>query len=328
MPAPVGVERVPWDDADAVRLRAEQQAELVVRYDGVEDIEPELPPDEMLATVLVRVDGEPAACGSLRAASSYGEGWGELKRMFVRPPARGRGLSRLVLSELERAASEHGLLRLILETGVRQPEAIGLYRSAGYRRIPGYGPYVDEADSVCYARWLDPALATRAVVLNGTVGVGKTTVAEAVADELRAREVRHAWVDVDTLCQVWPAPDGDRFGVQVAARNLAAVARTYVDAGYRTLVLARVVEEAEEREEYEAALDGADVRIVRVTAPAEVRTARLETRHPPGDSRDWHLARAVELEALLAAAALDDAVVTNDRSPADAARDVLAALGW
>lgn len=150
----VVVERVPWDDVDAARLRAEQQAELAARYDGVADIEPVLPPDEMLATVLVRLDGDVVGCGSLREASAYGEGWGELKRMYVVPAARGRGLSRLVLTELERIAVAQGLRRLILETGVRQPEAIGLYRAAGYEPIPNYGPYADEADSVCFARSL------------------------------------------------------------------------------------------------------------------------------------------------------------------------------
>lgn len=324
----VTVATVPWRDADAARLRDEQQAELASRYDGVEDIEPVLPPGEMLATVLVRRDGDAVACGSLRAAPAFGESHGELKRMFVRPDARGQGLSRLVLRELERLAAGAGLRRLLLETGVRQPEAIGLYRSAGYRRVENYGPYVTEPTSVCYARWLDPALATRAVVLTGSVGSGKTTVASAVGDLLKEQGVPHAVLDVDALCDVWPPPEGDPFAEAVALRNVRAVGRDAADAGYRHLVLARVVERPEERERYEAALDGADVRLVRVTAPEAVRLARLEARTPPGPSRDWHLARTVELEAALAAASLEDAVVVNDGDPADAAREVLRALAW
>ncbi|WP_307844935.1 GNAT family N-acetyltransferase [Actinotalea solisilvae] len=327
-PPGITVEPVPWHDDDAARLRDEQQAELAARYDGVEDIEPVLPPDEMLATVLVRLDGDAVACGSLRAAPAFGEAHGELKRMFVRPAARGRGLSRLVLRELERVAADAGLRRLLLETGVRQPEAIGLYRSAGYRRVENYGPYVTEPSSVCYARWLDPALATRAVLLNGSVGSGKSTVASAVGDLLQERGVPHAVLEVDALCDVWPPPAGDPFADAVALRNVRAVGRAAVDAGYRHLVLARVVERPEDRERYEAALDGADVRVVRLTAPEPVRVARLEARTPAGPSRAWHLARTVELEAVLAAAALDDAVVLNDGSPADAAREVLRALAW
>ena len=157
----VVVALVPWDDVDATRLRAEQQAELAARYDGVEDIEPVLPAQEMLATVLVRVAGVAAACGSVRPAPGLGGGAGELKRMYVRPVFRGRGLSRLVLAELESRAASAGLTRLVLETGVRQPEAIALYRSAGYVPIARYGPYVDEESSVCLARDLPDPLTPR-----------------------------------------------------------------------------------------------------------------------------------------------------------------------
>ena len=150
----VSITVVPWDDDDVARLRVEQQAELATRYDGVADIEPELPAHEMLATLAITVNGVVVGCAALRDAARYGEGYGELKRMYVRPAFRGRGLARRALVDLERIAVERGLRRLILETGVRQPEAIGLYESAGYRCIPRYGPYVDAPTSVCYARWL------------------------------------------------------------------------------------------------------------------------------------------------------------------------------
>ena len=194
---------VPWDDDDVARLRDEQQAELATRYDGVADIEPELPAREMLATLAISVDGAVVGCAALRDASRYGDGYGELKRMYVRPAFRGRGISRRALVTLERIATEHGLRRLILETGVRQPEAIGLYRSAGYRRIPRYGPYVDAPTSVCYARWLAPGAGTRVLVLRGTGGRGSATVADAVAELLRGRDepglvVTRADDEVDT----------------------------------------------------------------------------------------------------------------------------------
>ncbi|HWS58052.1 MAG TPA: GNAT family N-acetyltransferase [Actinotalea sp.] len=143
---------VGWDDAEAAALRDEQQAELAARYDGVEDLEPVLPAEQMIATVLVRVDGCAVACGSLRVVPELGAGVGELKRMYVRPGYRGRGLSRLVLRALESRALDAGLDRLVLETGVRQPEALGLYRSAGYRQVARYGAYLDEPGSVCLAR--------------------------------------------------------------------------------------------------------------------------------------------------------------------------------
>lgn len=150
----VTLQWVDWDDPDAVALRSAQQAELAALYDGVEDIEPVLPPDEMLATVLVRADGVVAGCGSLRTAPALGAGVGELKRMYVLPALRGRGLSRAILTALEEVAVGTGLRRLVLETGLRQPGAIGLYRSAGYEPIPNYGVYAGEPTSVCLARSL------------------------------------------------------------------------------------------------------------------------------------------------------------------------------
>jgi ribosomal protein S18 acetylase RimI-like enzyme len=62
----------------------------------------------------------------------------EIKRMFVRPAARGRGLGRRVLDELESAASELGYRRLRLDTAVSMTTAMALYRAAGYRDIPDY----------------------------------------------------------------------------------------------------------------------------------------------------------------------------------------------
>jgi len=76
----------------------------------------------------------------------------ELKRMFTAKAARGRGLGRRMLATVEESAREAGLGRLILETGDRQPEAIALYETAGYTRIPDFGYYKDEADVLSFAK--------------------------------------------------------------------------------------------------------------------------------------------------------------------------------
>lgn len=65
----------------------------------------------------------------------------EVKRMFVVATERGRGYARRVLGELERTAAAAGGRRMVLETGARQPEALGLYTSAGYLPISGFGAY-------------------------------------------------------------------------------------------------------------------------------------------------------------------------------------------
>lgn len=148
------LERVEWADDDVQRLVSQQQAELAERY-GDEDVDDGVANGELQAAVLVREDVEVVAVGALRdPAPAFGEGTGELKRMYVLPSHRRRGLSRLVLRELEAIAVERGLSRLVLETGVKQPEAIGLYVSEGYRPIDNYPPYEDEDDSRCFAKAL------------------------------------------------------------------------------------------------------------------------------------------------------------------------------
>ncbi|WP_448610841.1 GNAT family N-acetyltransferase [Geodermatophilus sp. URMC 60] len=145
-----------WDDPDVQRLTAAQQAELRARYEG--GLEPGTPPSAAdVAVVLLARDagGEAVACGALRP---LGDDVAEIKRMYVVPAARGRGVSKLVLAGLEAAARHRGWTTLRLETGPRQPEAIALYEGAGYRPIPAFGDYADDADdSLYYERVLDPA---------------------------------------------------------------------------------------------------------------------------------------------------------------------------
>jgi ribosomal protein S18 acetylase RimI-like enzyme len=147
---------VPWDDADVQRLTAAQQAELRARYDG--QGEPGTPPSASDVSVVLLVrddDGTALGCGALR---ELGDGVAEVKRMYVVPEARGRGVSKAVLRGLEVAARERGWTTLRLETGPRQPEAVGLYTGVGYREIGAFGAYRDDpdaADSLFFERVLD-----------------------------------------------------------------------------------------------------------------------------------------------------------------------------
>lgn len=79
----------------------------------------------------------------------------ELKRMFTTRAARGRGVARRLLTAIEESARAAGLRRVILETGDKQPEAVGLYESAGYVRIADFGFYQGHAGVLSYARELD-----------------------------------------------------------------------------------------------------------------------------------------------------------------------------
>ncbi|HSA52098.1 MAG TPA: GNAT family N-acetyltransferase [Yinghuangia sp.] len=103
-------------------------------------------------------DGRALVCGGWRIGTydlpGHGPGDVELKRMYVRPEGRGRGLARALLAELEAHAVAAGQRRMILETGTRQPEAIALYRSSGYTDVPGFGFYRGSPLSVCMAKLL------------------------------------------------------------------------------------------------------------------------------------------------------------------------------
>jgi GNAT superfamily N-acetyltransferase len=142
-----------FDSPAARQLIAEVQAEYVRRY-GEEDDTPvdagEFAPPHG-AFLVAYVDGEPAACGGWRGHGPDGE----IKRMYVAPRARGRGLARRLLDALEAGLAAAGYRRVILETGTRQPEAIALYTSAGYAPIPGFGIYRDEPSCRCFGKLIE-----------------------------------------------------------------------------------------------------------------------------------------------------------------------------
>ena len=150
--AALTIRREAFDAPAALGLRAELQAELIAIYDG-EDTESGTKPTAADTPVFLvaRLGDEPVGCGALRP---YDDGRIELKRMYVRPAYRGRGLSRAILAALEDEARAEGATTVILETGDRQAEAIALYERHGYESIPKYGPYVESAISLCYEKRL------------------------------------------------------------------------------------------------------------------------------------------------------------------------------
>ena len=96
-------------------------------------------PNDILATLLaIGPEGTPLAHAALR---DRGGEW-EVKRLYVSKEARGRGIGRRIMSDLEAVARDGGAKRLILQTGDRQPDAVALYEQTGYQRIEIYEPYV------------------------------------------------------------------------------------------------------------------------------------------------------------------------------------------
>jgi putative acetyltransferase len=94
--------------------------------------------------LVARVDGRAVGCVGFALGEA---GQAEIKRLFVRPAARGRGIGRALMAQLERRAAEEGVRLLQLETGVKQPEALALYRSLGYVERGPFGAY--RPDPLC-----------------------------------------------------------------------------------------------------------------------------------------------------------------------------------
>jgi ribosomal protein S18 acetylase RimI-like enzyme len=172
-PADLALEVAAYDDPDSVRFVEEVQAFYVERYGGVDrtPVEPaEFAPPRGLFLV-GRLPGAGAVCcggwrrhtpESIAAPDRHvlQPGDAEVKRMWVAPAHRRRGIAGALLAELERTAAVAGCRRTVLETGDQQPEAIAFYRAAGYTVIPRFGLYRGEAGSLCLARALTTASAS------------------------------------------------------------------------------------------------------------------------------------------------------------------------
>jgi GNAT superfamily N-acetyltransferase len=105
-----------------------------------------------LRHVLLAYDGQVAVgCGAIREFSVEAM---EVKRMYVLPEARQRGIASMILEALEQWASELGYAETVLETGRRLPEAVRLYEGKGYERIPNYGQYAGVTNSICFRKKL------------------------------------------------------------------------------------------------------------------------------------------------------------------------------
>lgn len=166
------------------------------------------------------------------------------------------------------------------------------------------------------------------IIVTGPVGVGKSTVAEAMGYLLLAAKVPHANVDFDQLTAGPRPTDDDVWGTKLGLSNLAAIWKNYQLAGARRLIIARVIESRSELDGFRQAVPGADIVLVRLRAAAETLQARVRRRGPWRDM-EWHLKRSVELGAQLDAQPFEDVLIeTDDRDVTAVARDVLYRAGW
>ncbi|GAA2113092.1 hypothetical protein [Streptomyces synnematoformans] len=175
----------------------------------------------------------------------------------------------------------------------------------------------------------DRSLEPRSLLINGTVGVGKTSVAESVGGLLADAGIPNAVIDLDWLRRSWPAPPGDRFNFGVMLRNLRSMADNFRAAGAARLVLAGVIENVDERRLCGDAV-GTELSVCRLQVDMSVNHRRLVRRHEnEPEALRWHLARAGELGGILDQAAVDDfSVDATTRSVGEVAADVIRKVGW
>jgi len=145
----------PPDQPETVALLAELDRYLTALYppesNHILDVASLRAPD--IRFFVARQDAAAVCCGALRLEQ---EGYGEIKRMFVAPAARGLGIAKRLLLAIEAEARRLGLHTLRLETGIYQTEALGLYAASGYREVRAFGAYPPEGP---HSRFLAKPLA-------------------------------------------------------------------------------------------------------------------------------------------------------------------------
>ncbi|MBX2821339.1 MAG: hypothetical protein KTR29_16715 [Rhodothermaceae bacterium] len=164
------------------------------------------------------------------------------------------------------------------------------------------------------------------LILNGTIGAGKSTIGMAIHEILNLAEIPNAFIDLDQLTYCWP-PKG-RFNNDTMFEALSKLWAVYKSAGATRLVLARVVEKPDALERYKHVLGPSSFAIVRLKAADHIRTSRIVHREF-GDSLQWHLKRSVELEKILDGTSHNTFTINNDdKTPDEVAHEILRKISW
>ncbi len=135
------------DSSDFRSLVVSLDADLQARYGEQQSFFSQFNKLDHIHHVIVAYENnQPVGCGAFK---EYELGVAEIKRMFVLQQHRGKGIAGQILAALEQWAKEEGFKACILETAIKQPEAIRVYEREGYKRIPNYGQYIGVEISLC-----------------------------------------------------------------------------------------------------------------------------------------------------------------------------------
>jgi adenylylsulfate kinase-like enzyme len=169
----------------------------------------------------------------------------------------------------------------------------------------------------------------RTIFLNGTVGVGKTSTAQALARQLE-NVLPHAVIDTDTLRNRSPPAPNDPFDLTLELQNLAALSANYRESGSELLIVSGVIETLDVIPRYAEAtgVSVADFLLVRLKAPLQVVEERINARrHVDKEEREWHLRRAPELDCILDAAGLPGVTIDAHTGVEEVVLSIRDALG-
>ena len=152
----LSIQPEPPDTADAKALIKELDAHLngLYRPENRHGLSIAALQENSVVFLVARWDGVAVGCGAVKFVQDE---YAEVKRMYVTPRWRGRGVAQALLTHLEWLARQKGFRVLRLETGVHQPEAVRLYERAGFARCATFGEYTEDGVSLCYEKRLAPA---------------------------------------------------------------------------------------------------------------------------------------------------------------------------
>lgn len=144
------IKRTNSDDSDFQKLVVDLDKYLAITDGDEHAFYSQFNKINVLNHAIVVYDYETAVgCGAIK---KYNDQAAEIKRMYVPPIHRGKGIASLVLKALETWAKELGYQKCILETGIRQVEAVNLYKKNNFVIIKNYGQYIDVENSICFEK--------------------------------------------------------------------------------------------------------------------------------------------------------------------------------